>query len=69
MTAKSVLMRLGTRTPTYYATGVSRGYPALWGKSIFAPLPTKTADFEVKSRRGRSKNRTFTVSYFSYFLK
>jgi len=51
MTAKSVLMRSGARAPT----GVARGYPALWSKNIFASLPTKTTEFEVKNRRGRNK--------------
>jgi len=51
-------MRPGARAPTYYATGVAKRYPAPWGKNIFAPLQTKTAEFEVKSRRdGRSQKR------------
>jgi len=69
MTAKSVLMRPGACDPTRYATGIAKGYPVLWGKNIFALLLTKTAEFEAKNKRERSKNRTFAVNYFSYFWK
>jgi len=46
MTAKSVLMRPqclrpGTRALTCYATGIAKGYPAPWGKNIFALLQQK----------------------------
>jgi len=54
-------MRPRACAPTCYATGIARGYPVLWGKNIFAPILTKTAEFEVKTKRERSKNRTFAV--------
>jgi len=70
MTAKSVLMCLqGLRSWAHTVPGVAREYPAPWAKYIFASLPKKTAEFEVKSKRGRSRNRTFAASYFRYFSK
>jgi len=47
--------------------GVAR-VPIPGNKTIFAPPPTKTAEFEVQNRRaqkrGRGKSITFTVCYF-----
>jgi len=42
-------------------------------KTIFAPPPTKTAEFEMKNRRaqkcGKGKSITFAVSYFCLFFE
>jgi len=38
----------------------------LGDKTIFAPPPTKTAEFEVKNRR---KSITFAVCYFCLFFQ
>jgi len=52
--------------------GVER-VPTPRDKTIFAPPPTKTAEFEVKNRcaqkRGRDKSITFAVCYFCLFSK
>jgi len=59
----------GLRPEARASTGVARGYSAPWAKYIFTSLPTKIAEFKMKNKRGRSKNRTFAASYFSYFSK
>jgi len=41
-------------------------------KNIFAPPPTKTAEFEVKNRRKgveKAKAEHYAVCYFSCFMK
>jgi len=42
-------------------------------KAIFAPAPTKTAEFEVQNRRtqkrGRDKGITFAVCYLCLFFE
>jgi len=47
--------------------------PTPGDKTVFAPSPTKTAEFEVKNRRahkrGRDKSITFAVCYFCLFFK